>query len=932
MFATVKDQVDIIDVAEKLFSTEYRAIGESTFEPEDKECPFCNHRDCFRIKKTEKESFYKCFSCDETGDVIALTAKVKAITPVEAVKLLSTEYDVVLPKDHNPVQGIFNQAAVYYHNILLETGPCPELNGLTPLEFQHDRRKHLPKVLGDMQVGWSDGGLVPHLVSLGYDEELIKASGLVNRRGKDFLPSKVFIYPHKVKSHTSHFTFKDPLKQLEYQLPNKNKLRGHCFYNSDSITLNGPVIVVEGENDLISTIEAGWESGVIATIGSVSSTQLDWLRVNLANREVITLFDPDPAGDGYRTKVNKLKTSFSSLRQVRLDGKDIDEYLKGGATLESALAVTSCPDYGISDSDYSQEQASESNTVNGIVEKDGAYYKIRYKDGEPTLVKITNFTMKLMNIFIRDGQRQREMILTKDNGYVSEPLIIPSEAKVSTKLFKTLVANAADASYYGKEEDLTSLWEYVYSQGTERVVHIPEIIGRHEALKGWLFKDYFINDLGVKYVADETGVIWTDEKHGLKPVSVDSSTAHDVDGEFLSNKVLTLYDRLTVQESEDLLEGFIRQLSLNLNRNGTMLGEALTSVGFCWSSVYSNLLFSRIGDGFPFLMLWGDKDRGKSTVLSWLLSLFGPPEARLITVPNMNSGVGWGRKMAYFSSLPACIDELRANKESVEIYGKMRGYYNRISRTIGAKESFATSSQKVRSTLILGGQDTISDDATRQRCIIVRVPKEGREKITSYEWITSRKDILSGIGYHWIANAHRLDAETIVKGTKDLNHAMQSLGVPSRTAINWCIPGYFANLLAKTYFPEYDYLGYMRQASLNETLNMEEGDMVIRFFEMLEGLQVGDRPPISPDHIRQEGDFLYLWFSEIFRIVNKEKRNDTEEVFSKQAIYNSIRESKYFVEETRKSMGMNGTIRRVLKLNLTEAPEALQSIGSFIRN
>jgi hypothetical protein len=276
--------------------------------------------------------------------------------------------------------------------------------------------------------------------------------------------------------------------------------------------------------------------------------------------------------------------------------------------------------------------------------------------------------MKLNNIFVRDGQRQREMIVTKDNGFISDPIIIPSEAKVSAKLFRTLIANAADGSYYGREDDLILLWEYVYATTEERTVYIPEVVGRIESFKGWLFKDFFISDLGVKYEADETGVIWIQgQKYGLKPVTIDASTAHDVDGDYASRDVLSLYDKLSTEESEEFLGDFIRQLSLNLNRSGELLGEALTCVGFCWASVYSNALFSRIGEGFPFLMLWGDRGRGKSTIIGWLISLFGAPEQRMTTVPMMNSGVGWGRKMAYFSSIPTCIDELRGDKLSVEL-------------------------------------------------------------------------------------------------------------------------------------------------------------------------------------------------------------------------------------------------------------------------
>jgi hypothetical protein len=42
---------------------------------------------------------------------------------------------------------------------------------------------------------------------------------------------------------------------------------------------------VEGENDLISVHEAGWQHGLIATIGQLSSSTVEWIENHLKRQK-----------------------------------------------------------------------------------------------------------------------------------------------------------------------------------------------------------------------------------------------------------------------------------------------------------------------------------------------------------------------------------------------------------------------------------------------------------------------------------------------------------------------------------------------------------------------------------------------------------------------------------------------------------------------
>lgn len=916
MFATLKEKLDLVEVAEDLLKVEFKQIGDSTWAPEDETCPHCGHKDCYRIKKDGADSFYKCFSCDKTGDVITMIAELTEVSNVEAAKSLAKKYKIQIPRDYSPVQEAMDMAAQYYHNVFLEAKPCAELGGLTPIEYQTDRRNHKAESFEQFTIGWSDGKLGEFFESMGIAPEIVAETGLLNKAGKDFLPSKAFIYPHKVRGRVSHFTFKDPLKQKEWQLPNKHKLNSHSFYNSDSILKEGPVIVVEGENDCISVVEAEWQAGVICCNGSISQSQLDWMSLNLKDRDIITIFDTDAAGDKYRDKASKLRKDFKSLTQVKLSNglKDIDEYLKSGGDL-AALLESAAQDGGLEiEGDGADSEASP------ILEHKGAYYKVRIKDGNEYKIKLTNFTIKLLNIFIKGPQREREIVIQREDGKTSEPLMIPSEAKVSLKPFKTLAANAIDASFYGKEEDMIAIWEHVYKTSKEIVVHLPECVGYVHEFKGWLFGDCFISNTGALYKPDDNGVIWISNKStGLRAMSMESNGGGDEQAGI--PKLLT---ELNSEQREELIGGVLEMLAQNLGQPG----PAITMIAWQWASVYSKQIFDAIGH-FPFIYSWGKGGRGKTTIQKWLLAFFDMDNAGWTPANQLNSGVSFSRKLSYYSSLPMCIDEVKLEASTREMYGTFRSWYNRGGRAVAAEGGFGIRTQAVRSSIMFGGEDQFGDPSTRQRCIHIRIPKQGREEKKSYEWIDGRRRDLPAIGYHWIQGAGETSVRDIVTEVKRLDSVLRENGISSRTSLNWAIIAYFGLKLTEKYMPKFNYLEYLFQAAKEDIEKQAEDDTLAEFWSTVEGIQAAERALISSDHIKRVGDELHVWFAEIFRIVEKESTKGRDS-FSKRAIKESIEEEDYYMRDDRTKLGMSENVRRVIVLDISKAPEVLSQIAGAL--
>lgn len=976
MFDIIKKSVNLLEQIANDTDQAIVECGTNVYKFEDDKevgCTFCGHKDClkFFFDETEPEkATYHCFSCSEHGSVIDWVAKRKGLSVREASLELAKEHGIQLPSDYNPVAEIFNLAAAYYETCMWETCKSTtyiELARKTPLDYQKEVRKHSEETLKHWHVGWSDGGLISYLEALGFDEETLNLSGLRSQKsGKDFLPSRCFIYPHFVKGRVSHFTFKDPTKRLAYQLPNKYSLNGHEFWGQDTARTSDTIFIVEGENDLLSTWAAK-PGAVLATIGQISGSQLDWLRENLANKHIVTIFDPDEAGDKYRAKVEKIRKAFKSLKQIKPEGDDIDKLLSDGADLDEIVekfeiipegkrpavkpaisqevlfntniedrmaAVESISNAEVQEveailnEDDSEDESAVNVVNNSVIKKKGCYWKVVFKDGEPTHVKISNFVIVLKNIYIsEDGDRNREIVVVREDGYTSKPLLIDSEAKVSLKNFRVLIAKAADADFSGTEKDMGLMWGLVYSQSAETQVSVTRMVGRHDDMKGWIFRNRFITDSGASIEPDKDGVFWLSGKTvGVRPDSLRVS-AVGVNGNESKTDIPSIEVGLTREEADELMTGIIANLSRNLNKHGNAMGQALTVLGWIHACVYSNQIYNMQGS-FPMMFLWGTKGEGKTTILKWLLDFFGMRESGFTTITQLKSAVGWDRKVAYYASLPMCVDEIRSDPETAEYISKFRTYWDRVGRSMGVKDDFGVREQAIRACVFYAGEDQFEDPATRERCIPVRIPQANRESVETYRWMEDNRHLFTGISYYWILDSHKMDMNWLRKAIRELDKLLVDNGCSRRTSKNWAVMGVFANMLAEKYVPGFDFKAYLVKACTEEASKQKEDTTVSQFWELVEALQASEYPKINNNHIISEGKYLHIWYPAVYKAVVDDNR--ARFAFSKNAVLAAIKEEPYFVSDDKKvKMGLNGIRRIVLTLDTSLAPDSVKNIAQL---
>jgi hypothetical protein len=236
----------------------------------------------------------------------------------------------------------------------------------------------------------------------------------------------------------------------------------------------------------------------------------------------------------------------------------------------------------------------------------------------------------------------------------------------------------------------------------------------------------------------------------------------------------------------------------------------------------------------------------------------------------------------------------------------------------------------------VAGEDLPADPATRERCVSIRVKKKpeagsgeaGRETVESYAWFQKHGTSLSAVMYYWIVDAVREDPNVLVKGMSDIDKALRASGCSSRTSKNWSAAGYLGQRLAQKFYPDFDFLGYMANACVTEHKQQREDTSLQQFFEVIEAMMAQDDSRITDKHIMYDpsGHVAYIWFAAVFKEVQDELRGKLP--WSKNAILRALREEKYFVRDDQKiKLGLDGTQRTVITLNMKNAPEVLHNIA-----
>jgi DNA primase len=312
-------------------------------------CPFHLEKTPSFMVNEEKQIFH-CFGCGEGGDVFTFLMKVGHFSFPQAVEELAKRYGIKLlrkelsltqkrEKDKKEILFQINQiASEYFHDLLIQKKEGNE--GKRYLT----QRNVSEEIVRGHQLGYASDrwdGLVQHLrekkVSLGLAGEL----GLIlpkKREGWYDAFRKRVIFPifdlhQRIVGFGGRIIGEGQPKYLnspESSIYHKGEVLFGLQEAKRYVSEKDSVIIVEGYFDLLTLHQYGLKYSV-ATLGTALTVQ-QIRTLKRYTKNLITLFDPDPAGiqATLRTLPLFLEEEVTGKVVLLPKGEDPDTYLKKG--------------------------------------------------------------------------------------------------------------------------------------------------------------------------------------------------------------------------------------------------------------------------------------------------------------------------------------------------------------------------------------------------------------------------------------------------------------------------------------------------------------------------------------------------------------------------------------------------------------------------
>lgn len=958
-FEAVRGKLNILELIRSETGGSMKKVGINTFNLES--CPFCGGHDCFRINQTNQ--LYNCFQCDAGGNIFSFIQDLRKISPKEALEYLAPKAGHVLSDNggvekeqgHLRRREIFRAALDFYHQALLAK---PEA-----LTWLSDRRGHSLQTVADFNLGYTTtrrNALYNHLQGKFKLEDLI-GSGLVrDRDGEvgDIFPPRVFIYPHFIGGRISHFTFKDPRKKLQWQLASQFKLDGHLFYNQNAF-YHDQVVLVEGENDLITAARVSGEKNIAAILGQISEEQIQYMRRMAKGKRIYCCFDNDKSGLRYTEKVISELTGTAQVYVITVPGecKDIDEYLREVKT-DPAMAwfdlienATDGLQHQIENLPDAESTIRISQIISPVLERLARLNDDILVEGYLEVIgrKYPRASMRAAlrsRIKKLQGERQleyaRKMEVPEDDFGLIEHnnCYWKKTADGGTSKISEFVIKLRKIFVLDSELHYECILKNSKSQVSEPVVFAPEeraglqqfrqkciSMGSYyyygqqaEVYRIWQYEENQANIQEIihyiqKYGFLEEHNLWLFENCAVKNgriYEIGQDGIIKVENKGLKSKDVLVYsgDVPTLNITDEFRPDFRDEVIENFH---TMIDEgrddsfkSFIALGFIAATLYLTEI-GRQFKCFPFLYSFGPSGTGKSAVMSLLLSMFGfdgRSEPWESATPD-----GTFKFMEQLSSLPGWYDEyLNSNdRRAHKMLGITKNIYNRIGAGKGGLRKRQIN--VVNGCLWISGEDSPVDKGLLSRCVIIRFTEITDKKTAAYNWLLDHQSRLSTLVLHLLKGKKRSTGDELIANIIKVARNINDSGVSdNRTALNYAIPA--------AAFYLFDYHKYDKEFSRflvgqaqADRQRKEEEDIVTRFFEDVSFLvnQHMTRDTVEIDRV---DNILYICFSELYNNwvtflrsqgnLNIFKKSTMLDYLINKPYYRELKDNRWWFGKTRK--------------------------------
>ena len=318
-------------------------------------CPFHREKTSSFAVAPDKQ-IYHCFGCGEGGNVIRFVMKVENIGFKEAIEHLADRAKITLPVTNyedsgisqdelkmrefhkNQMYSINKDAGRFFYDNISKSNIAKEYINKRKIDIAMVRKFGLGFAL-------DDNGLSKFLLSKGYSEEDILATGLVGKTEKGFLYDKFknrFMFPiFDIRGRLVAFggrTLESNEVMKEKHIPkyvnspeNLIYTKGKHLFGLNLAKKNSEkmkrILVVEGYMDVITPHQFG-VTNVVASLGT-ALTEAQGRLLRQYAEEIVLSYDSDEAGQKAIMRGLEIMQSLGVTAKVlQMEGaKDPDEYV-----------------------------------------------------------------------------------------------------------------------------------------------------------------------------------------------------------------------------------------------------------------------------------------------------------------------------------------------------------------------------------------------------------------------------------------------------------------------------------------------------------------------------------------------------------------------------------------------------------------------------
>lgn len=313
-------------------------------------CPFHSEKTpSFSVSPSKQ--IYHCFGCGKGGGVINFIMDIERLSFPEAVEFLARRANMQVPEDsYDPHRGrrerllkLNREAARFFYEQL--STPA----GAAAIEYMRKRRIS-KRIATNFGLGYAPdewSALSDEMKSRGYSERDLVDAGLAKhgRRGGvyDAFRGRLMFPVIDMRGNVVAFSGRvlgdgEPKYMNSADTPVFSKSHNLFGLNLAKKSKSGYIILVEGNIDVVSLHQAGFDSAVASLGTSLTSEQANLL--SRVTKQVVICYDADSAGvKAAQRAIPLLEKVGLSVRVVTVpEGKDPDEFIKAkGAEAFRAL-------------------------------------------------------------------------------------------------------------------------------------------------------------------------------------------------------------------------------------------------------------------------------------------------------------------------------------------------------------------------------------------------------------------------------------------------------------------------------------------------------------------------------------------------------------------------------------------------------------------